>query len=182
MMRAFFHLVRNGICTVRLVVSTHQFQKFIQTVFHVFYLGTELVRHDLHEQSHPAFLIERSVHQAQLSVSFENRCVQLSSRLSVLLSVSAVRVVESPSPLLVIVSLCVQQSWIGRIEHTRVSVEREVPVVKVFARGVRFFFFRICRSGCFSWYLCSHIKFNDSVRWPGIQFSTTRVMHGFSFL
>ena len=32
------------------------------------------------------------------------------------------------------------------------------------------------------WYFWSHIKFNDSVRWPGIQFSTTRVMHGVSFL
>ena len=114
-----FHLVRNGICTVRLVVSTHRVQKVVQTVFHVFYLGTELVRHDLHEQSHAAFLIGRSVHQAHLSVSFQNRCFQLSSRLSVRLSVcehrekvqqglqTAVRVAESPSPLLVTVSLSV---------------------------------------------------------------------------
>ena len=33
-------------------------------VFHVFYLRTELVRHDLHEPSRAAFLIGRSVHQA----------------------------------------------------------------------------------------------------------------------
>ena len=66
-----FHLVGNGISTVRLIVSSHQFQKFVQTVFHVFNLGTELARHDQHEQSRAAFLIGRSVHQAQLSVSFE---------------------------------------------------------------------------------------------------------------
>ena len=62
-----FHLVGNGSSTVRLIVSSHQFQKFVQTVFHVFDLGTELVRHDLHEQSRAAFLIGRSVHQAQLA-------------------------------------------------------------------------------------------------------------------
>ena len=66
-----FHLVGNGISTVRLVVSSHQLQVFVQTVFHVFDLGTELVRHDLHEESRAAFLIARSAHQAQLSVSFE---------------------------------------------------------------------------------------------------------------
>ena len=66
-----FHLVGNGISTVRLVVSSHQYQKFDQTVFHVFDLGTELVRHDLHKQSRAAFLIARSVHQSQLSVRFE---------------------------------------------------------------------------------------------------------------
>ena len=31
------------------VVSSHQFHKFVPTVFHVFNLGTELVSHDLHE-------------------------------------------------------------------------------------------------------------------------------------
>ena len=30
-----FHLIRNGISTVRLIESSHQFQKFVQTVFHV---------------------------------------------------------------------------------------------------------------------------------------------------
>ena len=59
-------------------VSSHQFQKFVQTVFHVFDLGTELVRHDVYEQSHAAFLIGRSVHQAQLSDKLRNRCFQLS--------------------------------------------------------------------------------------------------------
>ena len=66
----FFHLVGLGISTVRLV-SSFQFQKFVQTIFHVFDLGTEIVRHHVHEQSRVAFLIGRSVHQAQLSVSFE---------------------------------------------------------------------------------------------------------------
>ena len=66
-----FYLVGNGISTVRLTVSSHRFQKFVQTVFHVFDFGTELVRHDLYEQSRAAFVIGRSVHQAQLSVSFE---------------------------------------------------------------------------------------------------------------
>ena len=66
-----FHLVGNGIGTVRLIVSSHQFQKLVQTVFHVFDLGTKLVSHDLHEQSRAAILIGRSVHLAQLSVRFE---------------------------------------------------------------------------------------------------------------
>ena len=30
-MHAFLHLVGNGISTVRLIVSSHQFQKFVQT-------------------------------------------------------------------------------------------------------------------------------------------------------
>ena len=47
---------------------------------------------------------------------------------------TAVRVVESPSPLLVIVSL---QGRRQDIERTRVSVECEIPVVEVFARCVR---------------------------------------------
>ena len=46
-----FYLVGNGIGTVRLIVSCHQFQNFVQTVFHIFNLGTELLRHDLDEQS-----------------------------------------------------------------------------------------------------------------------------------
>ena len=33
---------------------------------------------------------------------------------------------------------CLQQCWIGRIERARVSVECRIPVVKVFARCVRF--------------------------------------------
>ena len=49
---------------------------------------------------------------------------------------TAVRVVESPSPLLAL-SRCLQQGRIGRIERTRVTVECEIPVVKVFARCVR---------------------------------------------
>ena len=87
MLHAFFDLVGNGISTIRLVVSSRQFQKFVQTIFRVFDLGTELVRHDLQEQSRAAFLIVRSVRQAQLSLSFESRCFQLSSRRSVLPSV-----------------------------------------------------------------------------------------------
>ena len=47
-MHVFFYFVGNGISTVRLIVSSHQFQKFVQTVFHVFNVGTELVRHDLY--------------------------------------------------------------------------------------------------------------------------------------
>ena len=112
-----FHLVGNGICTVRLVVSIHQFQKFIQTVFHVFYLGTELVCYVLYEQFHAAFLIGRSVHQAQLSVSLETvvssfphdfPCAFLCEYREKVQQgfQTSVRVVESPSPLLVIVSLC----------------------------------------------------------------------------
>ena len=46
-----FHLVGNGIGTVRLIVSSHQVQKFVQTVSHVYEFGTELVRHDLHDSS-----------------------------------------------------------------------------------------------------------------------------------
>ena len=57
------HLVGNGNSTFRLAVSSHQFQKFVQTVFHALDLGTELVW------------------------KLRNRCFQLSSRLSVLLSV-----------------------------------------------------------------------------------------------
>ena len=113
-----FHLVWNGICTVRFVVPIHKFQKVFQTIFHVFCLGTELVRHVLHEQSHIVFRIGRSLHQAQVFVSVHNPCFQLSLRLSARFVVcehrekvqqglqTAVRVVESPSPLLVIVSLC----------------------------------------------------------------------------
>ena len=37
-------------------------------------------------------------------------------------------------------SRCFQQRWIGRIECTSVSVEREVPIVKVFAKCVRLCF------------------------------------------
>ena len=49
---------------------------------------------------------------------------------------TAVRVVESPSPLLVIVSLSSARQ--GRQDRVyRVSVECEIPVVKVFARYVR---------------------------------------------
>ena len=58
-------------CTVRLIVSSHQFQTFVQTVFHVLDPGTKLVCHNLHEQSRADFLVRTSVHQAQLSVSFE---------------------------------------------------------------------------------------------------------------
>ena len=72
----------------RLIVSSHQFQKFVQTVFHVFDLGTELVRHNLYEKSRTVFLMRRVVHQAQLSVSFETVVSSFPhSRLSVLLSV-----------------------------------------------------------------------------------------------
>ena len=48
--------------------------------FHVFDLGTELVRHDLYEQSRAAFLIT-------VVCKLRNRGFQLSSRLSVFLSV-----------------------------------------------------------------------------------------------
>ena len=66
-----FHLVGNGTSTIRVIVWSHHVQKYVQTVFHVFNLGTELVRHNLYEQSGAAFLIGCSVHQEQLSVSFE---------------------------------------------------------------------------------------------------------------
>ena len=108
-------MIGNDISTVRLIVSSHQFQKFVRTVFHVFNLGNELVRHNLYEQSRAAFLIGRSVHQAQLSVSFETvvssfprdfPCSFLRDHRDVGTArlQTAVRVVES-SPLLVIVSL-----------------------------------------------------------------------------
>ena len=60
---------------------------FRRSSFHVFDLGTELARHDLYEQSSAAFLIGRSAHQAQLSVSFETVVSSFHSRLSVLPSV-----------------------------------------------------------------------------------------------
>ena len=83
-MHAFFHFVWNGIGTVRILVSSHQLQKIVQTFFHVLDRGTEQICHDLNKQSHPNLVIGNSVHQAQLSVSFEKRCFQLSSRSSVL--------------------------------------------------------------------------------------------------
>ena len=138
-----FHLVGNGIGTVRLIVSSHQFQKFVQTVFHVFNLGTKLVSRDFHD---PCCLPDRTFRTSGTVVcKLRNRCFQLSSPLFVLPSVwvswggtamlqTAVRVVQSPSPLLVIVLLfSARQDGQDR----RVSVECEIPVVKVFARCVR---------------------------------------------
>ena len=51
---------------------------------------------------------------------------------------TAVRVALLPSPLSLTVSLLCQQSWIGKIECTSVSVKREVPFVKLFAYGSGF--------------------------------------------
>ena len=142
-----FYLIGNGIGTVRLVVSSHQFQKFVQKVFHVFDLGTELVRHDLHEQSRAAFLIGRSVHQAQLSVSFETVVSRFSHHFSCTFLCEHREEVQQCCRLLFVwwsrqhhcwwLSHCLQQGRIGRIECTRVSVECEIPVVKVFAWCIR---------------------------------------------
>ena len=137
MMHAFFTWSR----TVRLIVSSHQFHKIVETVFHVFNLGTEFVRHDLHEQSRAALLIWRSVHQAQLSVSFENVVSSFPHDFPCSFLCEHREKVQQGCRLLIVWwsrhHHCFQQGRIGRIVHTRVSVECEVPVVKVFARCVR---------------------------------------------
>ena len=147
MMHAFFTWSGTGsvpfASSYRLTSSRNSFRE----VFHVFDLGAELVRHDLNEQSRAAFLIRRSVHQAQLSVSFDTVvssfphdfrapfCVSIVSKYSKVAdccSCGGVAITTVGDW-----SRCFQQGWIGWIERTCVSVEREVPVVKVSARCER---------------------------------------------
>ena len=111
-------------------------------MFFVFYLESELVCYNLHEQSRAAFLIGRSVHQAQLSVSFETVVSSFPHDLC-----EHREKVQQSCRLLFMwwsrhhhcwsLSRCFQQGWMGKIKRSRVSVEREVPVVKVFAKCVR---------------------------------------------
>ena len=141
------HLVGNGIGIVRLVVSSHQSQKLVQTVFHVFNLGTKLVSHDLHEQSRAAFLIGRSVHQAQLSESFETVVSSFSHRFPCSFLCEHREEMQQCCKLLLVwwcrhhhcwrLSCCFQLRKICRIERTRASVECETQIVKAFAKCVR---------------------------------------------
>ena len=135
-----FHLIGNGIGTVRLIVSSHQFQKFVQTVFHVFNLGTKLVCHNLREKSRAAFLIGRSVHQAQLSVSIETVVSNFPHDFTCSFLCEHREEVQQCCRLLFVwwsrhhhcwwLSRCFQQGRIGRIERTCVSVECEIQSSK----------------------------------------------------
>ena len=147
----------NGIRPVRLIVSSYQFQKFVHTVFHVFDLGTKVVRHDLHEWSRAALLVGGSVHQAQLSVSLETvvssfphdfSCSILHEHREVVQqiadccscgAVSITTVVDCPAAFS-------RAGWAG----SSVSVKREVPVVNVFARCVLFWLSNSQVLGAFS--------------------------------
>ena len=71
MMHAFFTWLGSGIGTVRLVGIVSPVPEIRSDGLPRLRSWNELARHDLHEQSRAAFLIGRSVHHAQLSVSFE---------------------------------------------------------------------------------------------------------------
>ena len=98
----------------------------------------------LYEQSRAAFLIGRSVHQARLSVSFETVVPSFPHHFPCSLLCEHREKVQQGCRLLFVwwsrhhhcwrLSRCFQRGRIGRIERTRVSVECEIPVVKVFPR------------------------------------------------
>ena len=143
-----FHLVGNEISTVRLLVSSHQFQKFVQrslprlrswnrTCTSLFERTVQCCLPDqtfrtsgtvvckLRKPLFPAFL---TTFRAPFCVSIVSKY----SKVADCCSCGGVAITTVGDW-----SRCFQQGWIGWIERTCVSVEREVPVVKVFARCER---------------------------------------------
>ena len=110
----------------------------IRSEGHVLHSGTKLAHHYLHEWSCAAFLIGRSAHQAQLSVSFETVISSFPHDVSCSFLCEHREQVQQCRRLLFVscrschhrrrLSRSFQQSWICCIERTGVSIEREVPV------------------------------------------------------